>query len=81
MVAKTLGEVKNIANKSSNLYTDRQDMTFKWNAGSNDVQWNLSITTTFMIKFITYGLSSNVFNEDGRYQFTLANNCCLLELI
>ena len=34
-----------------------------------------------MIKFITCGLFSNVFNEDWRYQFSIANKLCLLELI
>ena len=46
------------------------------------VQWNLSVTTTFIIKYVTCDLFSNVcFNEDWRYQFTLASNVCLLELI
>ena len=31
-----------------------------------------------MIKFITYDLFSNVFDEDRRYQFNLAKNVCLL---
>ena len=45
------------------------------------VQWNLSVTTTSKIKFITCDLFSNGFNEDWRCQFTRANNFCLLELI
>ena len=45
------------------------------------LQWNMSVTTTSKINFITCDLFSNVFNEDWRYQFTLANNVCLLELI
>ena len=40
------------------------------------IQWNLSVTTTSIIKFITCDLFNNVFNEDWRYQFTLANNVC-----
>ena len=31
------GEVKKIANKSSNLFTDRPDITFEWNVDGNDV--------------------------------------------
>ena len=45
------------------------------------LQWNLSVTTTPKIKFIPCDLFSNVVNEEWRYQFTLANNFCLLELI
>ena len=52
---------------------------FDWYA--NKVQWNLSITTTSKIKCITFDLFSNMFIEDWRYQFTLANNVCLLELM
>ena len=44
-------------------------------------QWNLSVTTTSKIKFITCDLFSNVFYEHWRYLFTIANNVCLLELI
>ena len=42
------------------------------------IQWNLSVTTTSIIKSITCDLFSNVFNGDWRYQFTLANTLCLL---
>ena len=39
------------------------------------VQWNLSVTTTSIIKFITCDLFSNVFKyDDWRYQFTRVNN-------
>ena len=31
------------------------------------VQWNLSTTTTSIMKFSACDLFSNVFNEDGRY--------------
>ena len=45
------------------------------------LQWKLSVTTTSVIKFISCDLFSNVLNEDWRYQFTLANNFCFLELM
>ena len=32
-----------------------------WNVSTQEIQWNLSITTTFKIKFITCDLFSNVF--------------------
>ena len=41
------------------------------------IQRNLSITTTSKNKLITCDLFINVF---GRYQFTRANNFCILEL-
>ena len=50
----------------------------KINVSFNILQWNLSLTITSVIKFITCDLFSN---ENWRYQFTLANNFCLLELI
>ena len=48
---------------------------------AKQLQWNLSVTTTSILKSISSDLFSNMFNEDWRYQLTLANNSCLLELI
>ena len=47
------------------------------------LQWNLSVTTTSKIILlpVIYSESVMCFNEDWRYQFTLDNNVCLLELI
>ena len=57
---------------TSHLYDLKLDM---------DIQWNLSVTTTSLMKYITDDYSVMCFNEDWRYQFTLANNFCLLGLI
>ena len=59
------------------LSDNKGTFTVLFTIHSKYVQWNLSVTTTFMIKFITCDL----FNEDWRYQLTLVNNFCLLELV
>ena len=45
------------------------------------VQWNLSVTTTSIKELLPVIYSVMCFNENWRYQFTLANSFCLLELI
>ena len=57
----------------SSEYITREDSWF--------MQWNLSVTTTSIMKFITGDLSSYVFNDGWKDQFTRVNNFCSLELI
>ena len=45
------------------------------------IQWNLSVTTTSIMTFLPVIYSATCFSEDWRYQFTVANNFCLLGLI
>ena len=50
--------------------------------GHHNLQWNLSVTTTSIIKILPVIYSVMCFNyEDWIYQFIRANNFCLLELI
>ena len=45
------------------------------------LQWNLSVTTTSIINSLPVIYPGMCFDEDSMYQFTLANDVCLLELI
>ena len=46
-----------------------------------DIQWNLPVTTTSIINSLPVIYSVMCFNEDWRYEFTLAKNVCLLDHI